>query len=114
MTIKLMLFKTGETVISDAKEVVSEDQNVRGYLLKNPQIVRTQEKTVLMESQTKNSNYELDVMLTPWMILSTDKEYVVSADYVATICEPLQSVREMFLNKIEPPTPLSETEVVNG
>ena len=109
-----MLFKTGETVISDAKEVVSEDQNVRGYLLKNPQIVRTQEKAVLMESQTKNSNYELDVMLTPWMILSTDKEYVVSADYVATICEPLQSVREMFLNKIEPPTPLSETEVVNG
>ena len=113
MTVKLILLKTGETLISDAKEVVQEE-NVRGYLLENPQIVRTQEKSILMESDTKNSNYELDVILTPWMIISSDKQFVVSSDYVATICEPISSIKEMFLSKIEMTTPLSKTEVVEN
>ena len=112
MAIKLILLKTGETIISDAKEVVQEE-DVKGYLLEQPQIVRTQEKTMLMEEETKNSNYELDVILTPWMILSSDKDFVITTDIVATICEPLPSVREMYDSKINP-IPVSETEVVNG
>ena len=111
MTVKLMLLKTGETVISDAKEVV-QDESVRGYLLKQPHYVRSQEKNVLMESDSDNANYELDVMLTPWMILSSDKDFVVTADYVATICEPITSIKDMYLRKTEE-TPLSETEVLN-
>tara|TARA_R100000005_G_C4870849_1_gene127422 strand:+ start:61 stop:399 length:339 start_codon:yes stop_codon:yes gene_type:complete len=111
MTVKLMLLKTGETVISDAKEVVQEE-SVRGYLLKQPHYVRSQEKNVLMESDSEKANYELDVMLTPWMILSSDKDFVVTADYVATICEPISSIKDMYLKKTEE-TPLSETEVLN-
>ena len=111
MTVKMMLLKTGETLISDAKEVV-QDETVRGYLLAKPHYVRSQEKNVLMESDSDNANYELDVMLTPWMILSSDKEFVVTADYVATICEPITSIKEMYLKKTEE-TPLSETEVLN-
>ena len=51
-------------------------------------------------------------MLTPWMILSSDKDFVVTADYVATICEPISSIKDMYLKKTEE-TPLSETEVLN-
>ena len=112
MAIKLMLLKTGETIITDAKEVV-QDEKVKGYLFKQPQIVRTQEKTMLMEEDTKNSNYELDVILTPWMILSKNQEYVVTTDIVATICDPLDSVMEMYDSKVNP-TPVSQTEVVDG
>ena len=113
MAIKLMLLKTGETIISDAKEVV-QDEQTRGYLLSNPQTITTQEKSILMESETLNNNYELDVILKSWMILSSDKEYVVTTDIVATICEPLESVKEMYVGKIESinSTPLSEAEVV--
>ena len=111
MTVKLMLLKTGETVISDAKEVVQEE-SVRGYLLKQPHYVRSQEKNVLMESDSEKAIYELDVMLTPWMILSSDKDFVVTADYVATICEPISSIKDKYLKKTEE-TPLSETEVLN-
>ncbi len=111
MAVKMILLKTGETLIADAQEVVQEEK-VRGYLFKEPQIVRTQEKTMLMEAVTKSSNYELDVILSPWMILSSDKEYVVTTDIVATICEPIESVKEMYDNKINP-IPVSETEVVN-
>jgi len=113
MTVKLMLLKTGETIISDAKEVVQEEQ-VRGYLLTQPHYVRTQEKTVLMESESGNGNYELDVILSPWMILSTDTEYVVTADYIATIAEPIPSVKDMYLKKVGEPMQVTETEVVNG
>ena len=112
MTVKLILLKTGETIISDAKEVVQEEQ-VRGYLLTQPQVVESQEKTLLMESETTNSNYELDVILKPWMILSKDKEFVVTTDIVATICDPLDSVKDMYESKINP-VPVSETEVVSG
>jgi len=113
MTVKLILLKTGETLISDAKEVVS-GEDVRGYLLNKPHFVRTQEKTMLTESETGKSNYELDVVLSPWMILSSDKDYVVAFDYVASICEPISSVKEMYLNKVSDPLEVSETEVVNG
>ena len=112
MAIKLMLLKTGETLITDAKEVVQEEQ-IRGYLLKEPQTVRSEEKGMLMESGGKNANYELDVILSPWMILSKDKEFVVTTDIVSTICEPIDSIKEMYENKVEA-TPLSETEVING
>ena len=111
MAVKLMLLKTGETLITDAKEVVQEEQ-VRGYLFTKPHYVKTQEKNVLMESDTGKSNYELDVLLSPWMILSSDTEYVVSADYIATICEPIPSVKDMYMNKVGD-TPVSETEVLN-
>ena len=112
MAVKMILLKTGETLITEAQEVV-QDEKVKGYLFKQPQIVRTQEKTMLMEEDTKNSNYELDVILTPWMILSKNQEYVVTTDIVATICDPLDSVMEMYDSKVNP-TPVSETEVVNG
>jgi hypothetical protein len=119
MTIKLMLLKTGETLITDAKEVVQEEQ-VKGYMLDNPHFIRTQEKTALMESDTGKGNYELDIVLTPWMILSSDTSFVITADTVSTICEPIPSVREMFVRKttskleVEEEVPLSETEVLNG
>ena len=111
MSIKLMLLKTGETLVSDAKEVVQEEQT-RGYLLTEPQIVDAQEKTMLMESDTGKGNYELDVVLRPWMILSSDKEFVITTDIVATICEPIVSIKDMYERKVNP-VPLSEMEVVS-
>jgi len=99
-------------LITDAKEVVQEEQ-VRGYMLSQPQVVESQEKTLLIESETSNSNYELDVILKPWMILSKDKEFVVTTDIVATICEPLDSIKDMYESKVNP-IPVSKTEVVSG
>ena len=112
MTVKLMLLKTGETVICDVKEVVS-GEDVRGYLMSNPHFVKAQEKTVLTESETGKSNYELDVVLSPWMILSSNKDYVVPFDYVATICDPIPSVMEMYLNKVGEKLEVSEMEIID-
>jgi len=104
-----MLLKTGETIIADAKELVS-DELVRGYLLGNPHYVETKEKMVLTESDTGKSNYEIDVVLTPWLILSKDKEFVVATDYITTICDPIPSVEEMYKEKTGTPLEVTETE----
>ena len=97
-----MLLKTGETIIADAKEVVSDD-TVCGYFLTNPHLVETKEQVeqvVLTESNTQKSNYEIDVILTPWLILSKDKEFIVEKYYIATICNPIDSVEKMYNEKI--------------
>ena len=109
MSIKLMLLKTGETIIADAKELVS-DEVVRGFLLKNPHFVEAKEKMVLTESDTGKSNYEIDVVLTPWLILSKDREFVVAFDYITTICDPIHSVEEMYREKTGSKLEVIETE----
>ena len=109
MSIKLMLLKTGETIIADAKELVS-DEVVRGFLLKNPHFVEAKEKMVLTESDTGKSNYEIDVVLTPWLILSKDREFVVAFDYITTICNPISSVEEMYREKTGSKLEVTETE----
>lgn len=112
MSVKLMLLKTGETIISEAKEVVSDDEIVRGYLLINPHYVKAEEKSIITEGETGKSNYELDVILSPWLILSKDKEFIVAKDYVATICDPILMVENMYREKTGIQLELSETEVV--
>jgi hypothetical protein len=78
--------------------------------LSNPHYVETKEKTVLTESDSGRSNYEIDVILTPWMILSKDKKFVITLDYVVTICDPIDTVMEMYLNKTGVPLQVEEKE----
>ena len=114
MAVKMILLKTGDNIISGIKEI-TQDEKIHGYFLEQPHSIRTQEKTLLMESETSDSNYELDVILSPWMILSSDKEYVISPDIVATICEPLSSVKDMYDRKLKINSESeSETEVEDG
>ena len=41
MSVKLAILKSGETVISELKELVSDD-TVCGYLFENPQVIFTE------------------------------------------------------------------------
>jgi len=106
----MLLLKTGETLIAETKEVVQEER-IHGYMMSEPQIVEIQEKSFLTEEVDENSNYEVDISLRPWIILSKDRDFVVTEDTIATICNPLDSVLEMYNSKINS-TPISETEVV--
>ena len=101
MSIKLTLLKSGETLISDAKVLVSDDKQVApyAYLLEEPHVVKTREKTFLTEEERTNGDYGIDVILTPWMVLSSDKKMVVPTDWVVTIVEPLPSIKKMYLDK---------------
>ena len=102
MSIKLTLLKSGETLISEMKELVAEDsQQAHAYLLENPHIVETRDKSFLTEDEKKTGNFGIDVILIPWIMLSADKKVVIPVDVVTTIVEPIASIRQMFIDKSE-------------
>jgi len=103
MSIKLTILKTGETLISDMQEVVSNEnqETPQAYILNNPHLVRTKDKQFLTEEEKDNKKYGIDVLMTPWIILSSDKKIVIPVDIVTTIVEPIEGLRKMFLDKNE-------------
>ena len=102
MSIKLTLLKSGETLISEMKELVAEEsEQAHAYLLENPHIVQTREKTFLTEEDKKTGDFGIDVTLIPWIILSADKKVIIPIDVVTTIVEPITSVKQMFIDKSE-------------
>ena len=102
MSIKLTLLKSGETIISEMKELVAEkEEQAHAYLLENPHIVQTREKTFLTEEDKKTGDFGIDVTLIPLIILSADKKVIIPVDVVTTIVEPIASVKQMFIDKSE-------------
>ena len=98
MSIKLALLKSGESVISDAKELVSDDK-VCGYLFQNPHIVSYRKPIVLTEEETLSGG-NLEVSLSPWILLSKDNQIPVSPDWIVTIVEPVETLLQMFNEKV--------------
>ena len=101
MSIKLTILKTGETIISEMQELVSDKDQLspHAYLLNNPHVVRTKDKTFLTEQEKDEKKFGIDVIMTPWIILSSDKKIMIPVDSVITIVEPIEGVKKMFLDK---------------
>ena len=102
MSIKLTLLKTGELLISEMKELVPEDQEqVHAYLLDNPHTVEINEKQFITEEEKKDGDFGINVTLLPWIILSKDKQMIIPTDSVLTVVEPLDSVTQLYLDKLK-------------
>jgi len=99
MSTKLALLKTGDYIIADAKELVSEEK-VRGYLFTNPHKVVLNTPITLLENLDEDFDSVVNITLSPWIILSSDKDYVVTPDWVVTIVEPIDSLKEMYEEKV--------------
>jgi hypothetical protein len=85
MTVKLLLLKSGEDLISDIREMVfgeDEDKRVIGYYLNRPCIVKMQSPNLLTEENVDKGPQKMgyQVRLHPWMPLTADEEIPVPAD----------------------------------
>ena len=102
MSIKLTLLKTGEQFISEMKDLVPEDQEqVHAYLLQNPHTVEINEKQFMTEEEKKDGDFGINVTLLPWIILSQDNQMIVPFDSVLTVVEPLNSVTQLYIDKLK-------------
>ena len=102
MSIKLTLLKSGEQLISDMKELVAEGrEQAHAYLLNNPHTVEINEKQFITEEEKSVGDYGINVVLLPWIILSKDKQMVIPVDSVLTVVEPLESVTQLYLDKLK-------------
>ena len=101
MSIKLTLLRTGEQLISDMKELSAEGKDEpQAYLLENPHTVEIIEKEFITEEEKKDGDFGINVSLLPWIILSKDNKMIIPTDSVLTVVEPLESVTQLYLDKI--------------
>ena len=84
-TVRLLLLKSGETVISIVEESLCETK----LTLVNPRIV-------FIESAGETNT---TVMFGDWMPLAQNRTFTISADYVVTSVEPLDSLFESYWEK---------------
>ena len=96
MSIKVALLKSGESVIADIKELISND-NICGYLFENPHIISYLEPELLTE-QTETS--KLKISLIPWILITSDTKIPVRSDWVITMVEPIEDVKKIYKEKI--------------
>ena len=102
MSIKLALLKTGEQLISDMKELSEEGKDEpKAYLLENPHTVEINEKQFMTEEEKRDGDFGINVTLLPWIILSQDNQMIVPFDSVLTIVEPLNSVTQLYIDKLK-------------
>ena len=102
MTIKLMLLKSGEDIISDVSEMcvgTEEDRQVIGYNLNKPCVVRMRDPNVIKEDGPQKQSV-FAVSLFPWMPLTKQEKIPVPADWMITMVEPIDKLKEMYIEDI--------------
>ena len=95
MSVKLAILQSKEQVIAEIKELV-DDGNPVGYIFANPHCVYA-DKQYLTED---NEDRSVQITLSPWILLTSDKEILVPKNQVITIVEPIDSVKEMYSEKV--------------
>ncbi len=106
MAIKLAVLQGNDQIITDIKEL-SDDGKPVGYLLKNPHKIVIDQPFLVEKLDDEKS---IQVTLTPWILLTTDTEIIVPGNQVVTIVEPIDSVKEMYLDKINGSESISTDE----
>ena len=91
MTIKVLVLKSGEDVIADVQEMMSSEDQVMGYFLTKPCVVKL---------QAKETNSNVSVRMHPWMPFAREKMIPLSTDWVVTIVTPVESIQEMYQKQV--------------
>ena len=91
MTIKVLVLKSGEDVIADVQEMMSSNDQVIGYFLHKPCVVKL---------QAKGANSDVSVRMHPWVPFARETMIPVSADWVVTMVTPVEKIQEMYVNQV--------------
>ncbi len=97
MSIKLAVLQGGEQIITEIKELVSEEKVV-GYLLTKPHKIVINRPVLIAED---DENRSVEITLSPWILLTNDKEMPIPNNQVVTLVEPLDSLLKMYLEKTD-------------
>ena len=101
MTIKLALLKSGEEVISDIDEMVTDKELVVGYYFANPcRAVLTTPEIQVDESQSTDKK-PVSIKLLPWLPLADEEKIPVVADWVISIVEPQPKLKDLYTKACE-------------
>ena len=103
MTIKILVLKSGEDVIADIKEMMTSDNQVMGYILTKPCVVKLMSATPLTaeedEPSTEGSS-EVRIRMHPWAPLAKEKQVPLSTEWVVTMFSPVDKVLDMYKKQV--------------
>ena len=91
MTIKVLVLKSGEDVIADVQEMMSSENQVMGYFLNKPCVVKI---------QTKGDSQDVSVRMHTWVPFAREKMIPLSTDWVVTMVTPVESIQEMYEKQV--------------
>ena len=98
------MLKSGEDIITDVKELKSEE-GIVGYYFHNPLIVKAyhpEEPTVLNEcGSSREYESRISVQFYPWIPLSEESRIPCSADWVVTIVEPVKNIKKLYQERLD-------------
>ena len=99
LAIKIAMLKSGEDVIAQMKEIVHTDTGeTYGYTFENPYIVKLVDNTnLLLEDTEEKTSLSYSIRYYPWAPLSKDKTFYVDKNWVVTIYEPQDQVKNSYL-----------------
>ena len=100
MTVKLALLKSGEDLVADIKEMVvgeGDDARVVGYVLTKPCGVTLNSKAIKLDDEGED-HYQIKIF--PWCPLSKNTKIPITADWVVTIVDPVDKVKQMYETEV--------------
>ena len=99
MSIKILLLKSNEEIITEAKEIANPDsKQTIGYHLHKPfrlEIVSDEGELVF----NREKGYQLSWF--PWAPLSKDKDFFLPSEHVITAYDPLDSIADQYIQAIK-------------
>ena len=99
MSVKLLLLKSGEEVITEVQELMDpENKEPIGFKLHKPfrlEIVSDEGEIVF----NREKGYQLSWF--PWAPLSKEKDFFLPAGHVITAYDPLDSITEQYVQAIK-------------
>lgn len=98
MSIKLALLKSGEYVITDAKELISDEKPI-SYIFGKPHNVKVNNPVYLTEDSDLSSK-TVEITLSPWILLTSNSNISVPIDWVVTIVDPIEDLKKMYEDKV--------------
>lgn len=101
MTLKLVLLKSGEDVITDLEEMTIKNQEgneqVIGYFFNKPYTVKLNPKNPRDVTEDLS---QFRMVLSPWMPLSAQSKIPVVADWVISIVDPVEKLAETYIDGV--------------
>ena len=102
MTIKLMILKSGEELISDINEMAvgeQEEEKVIGYFLRRPCLVKMKNPGIL-DKEKRKVKAGFEVSLIPWIALSEDEVIPIPSDWLVTMVNPVKQLEKMYTEDV--------------
>ena len=99
MTVKLAILKSGEDIVADIKEMIvgeGDDARVVGYVLTKPCGVSLNSKAIKVDNEEES--YQIKIF--PWCPLSKNTKIPITADWVVTIVDPVDKVKQMYETEV--------------